>query len=51
MTTLHGFGGVLGRPLDTLFGLSQFHGHGSWLVWEVTFSSRDPELVIRIESA
>jgi hypothetical protein len=34
VTTLHEFGGVLGRPLDT-FGLSQFHGHGSWLVCEV----------------
>ena len=34
MTTLHGFGGVLGRPLDTFLGLSQFHGHGSWLVCE-----------------
>ena len=29
ITTLHEFGGVLGRPLDTFFGLSQFHGHGS----------------------
>ena len=35
VTTLHDFGGVLGRPLDTFFGLSQFHGHGSWLVCEV----------------
>ena len=26
---------VLGQPLDTAFGLSQFHGHGSWLVCEV----------------
>jgi hypothetical protein len=33
------FGGVLGRPLDTLsFGPSQFHGHGSWLVCEVALS-------------
>ena len=35
MTTLRDFGGVLGQPLDTFFGLSQFHGHGSWLVYEV----------------
>jgi hypothetical protein len=41
-TTLEGlwlhynsFGSVLGRPLDTSFRLSQFHGHGSWLVCEV----------------
>ena len=26
------FGSVSGRPLDTFFGLSQFHGHGSWFV-------------------
>jgi hypothetical protein len=36
---LHGFGGALGRPLDTVsFGLSQYHGHGSWLVHEVALS-------------
>jgi hypothetical protein len=40
VTTLHDdYRGVLGRPLDNFFflpfGLSQFHGHGSWLVWEV----------------
>ena len=36
MTTLHDVGGVLGRPLDTFyFGLSKFHGHGSWLVCDV----------------
>ena len=29
VTTLHGFEGVLGRPLDTL------HGHNSWLMCEV----------------
>ena len=33
--TLHDFGSVLGHALDTSFGLSQFHGHGSWLVCEV----------------
>ena len=36
MTTLHDFGGVLGRPLDTFFGLSQSRAHGSWRVCEVT---------------
>ena len=35
MTTLHDFGSALGGLLDTSFGLSQFHGHGSWLVCEV----------------
>jgi hypothetical protein len=35
VTTLHDFGGEVGRPLETFFGLSQFHGHGSWLVCEV----------------
>ena len=30
VTTLHDVGDVLGRPLDTFFGHSQFHGHGSW---------------------
>ena len=33
--TLHDFGSVLGWPLNTSFGLSRFHGHGSWLVCEV----------------
>ena len=38
MTTLHDFGGVLGRPLRHFsFGLSQFCGHGSWLVCSVAF--------------
>ena len=36
MITLHDFGGVLGDNLWTLsFGLSQFHGHNSWLMCEV----------------
>ena len=35
MTTLHDSGGVLGRPLDGFFGLSQFYGHRYWLVCEV----------------
>jgi hypothetical protein len=35
VSTLHEFEDVLGRPSDTFFGLSQFHGHGSWLVCEV----------------
>jgi hypothetical protein len=39
VTTLRDVGGVLGQPLDTFFGLSQFHGRGSWLVCEVALSS------------
>ena len=38
VTTLHDFGSVLGQLLDTSFGLSQFHDHGSWLVCEVTLN-------------
>jgi hypothetical protein len=38
MTTLHDFGSVLGWPLDTSFGLSQFRGHGSWLLCKVALS-------------
>ena len=35
--TTDDFGGDLGRPFDTFIcnGLSQFHGHRSWLVSEV----------------
>jgi hypothetical protein len=40
VTTLHDFEGVLGRPLDAFFGLSQYHGHGSWLVCEVALKKR-----------
>ena len=35
VTTLHNFASVLGRPLDTSFGLSKFDDHSSWLVCEV----------------
>ena len=42
MTTLRDFGGVLGWPLDTFFGLSQFHGLGSWLVCEVALNTLTP---------
>jgi hypothetical protein len=38
VTTLHEFGIVLGQPLDSSFGLSQFHVHGSWLVCEVALN-------------
>ena len=40
VSTLHDFGGVLRHyGLWTLsFGLSQFHGHGPWLVCEVALS-------------
>ena len=49
MTTLHDFGGVLGQPLDTFFnfGLSQFHGHGSWFVWEVTLNTLEVTLGVQ----
>ena len=43
MTTLHDFGGVLGLTLDTSFGFSQFHGHGSWLICEVALIGEDKE--------
>ena len=36
MTTLHDFGKYPGIAFGHFsFGLSQFHGHGSWLVCEV----------------
>ena len=35
VTTLHDLESVLGWPLDTSFGLSQFHGHNYWLMGEV----------------
>jgi hypothetical protein len=38
MTTIHDFEDVLGTPLGTFFGLSQFHGHNAWLVYEVAMS-------------
>ena len=38
MIMLHDFGSALGRPLGTSFGLSQFHGHGSWLMCDVALS-------------
>ena len=37
--TRHNFEGVLGH---FYFGLSQFHGHGSWLVYEMAISSHCP---------
>ena len=40
MTTPRDFGGVLGDGLWTLsFGLSEFHGHGPWLVCEVAVNT------------
>ena len=38
VTTLHDFGGVLDGLWTLSFRLSQFHGHGSWLVCEVALS-------------
>jgi hypothetical protein len=42
VTTSHDFGSVLGRPLDTFFWLSQFRGHGSWLVCELALTTNHP---------
>ena len=38
VTIVHDFGSVLGWPLLTNFGLSQFHGHGSWILCEVALN-------------
>jgi hypothetical protein len=46
VTTLHDSEGVLGRPLVTLFGLSQFHGHGSWLVCEVALTESQLHAIV-----
>ena len=35
MTTLHDFGGVVDGLWTFPSGPSQFHGHGSWLMYEV----------------
>ena len=40
VTTLQDFGSVWGRPLDTPFGLSQFNGHGCWLMCEVNHDTQ-----------
>ena len=39
MTTLHDFGGGLGSAFGHFLLLSQFHGHGSWLVCEVALKA------------
>ena len=44
MTTIHDVESVLGQHLDTSFGLSQFHGHGSWLMCEVALKMLDKRL-------
>ena len=46
VTTVHDFEGVLDGLWTLLsFGLSQFHGHGTWLVCEVAFTEPEvPEL-------
>ena len=44
VTTLYDFGSVLGQPLNTSLGLSQFHGHSSWLMCEVALSMLDQRL-------
>ena len=45
--TLHDFEGVLRWPLDTFVGLSQFHGHRSWLVCEVTLVHANLSLTLQ----
>jgi hypothetical protein len=42
MTTLHDYGGLMGWPLNIFLGLSQFIGHGSWLVCEVALTTSSP---------
>jgi hypothetical protein len=39
VSTLHDFGGVLDNLWTLSFGLSKFHGHGSWLVCAVALST------------
>jgi hypothetical protein len=52
VTTLNDFGGVLGRPLNTFaFGISRFHGHGSWLVCEVAVSYRGSKVPVEIQDS
>ena len=41
VTTLHDLGSVLGQLLDTYFGLSQLHGHGSWLMCQVALTTSE----------
>ena len=49
MITPRDFGSVLGWPLHTKsLGLSQFHGHGSWLVCEMALRAH---LRVPIESS
>ena len=40
MSTPHDFGSVLGQPLNTSYGLPQFHGYNSRLVCEVVLSNK-----------
>jgi hypothetical protein len=39
---LHDFNSDLAWPLNTPFGLPQFHGHGCWLVCEVALMVNRP---------
>ena len=53
MTTLHDFGGVLGRPLDTFFWaltISWSRLLASWLVCEVILSSNNTPIKFRYQS-
>jgi hypothetical protein len=40
VTIVHDVGGDSGRPSDTFFWDSQFHGHGSWFVCRVALTYR-----------
>ena len=42
MTTRHDFGGAWDGLWTLSFGLSQFHGHGSWLMCEVALNYAFP---------
>ena len=44
VTTLYEFGGVVGQRSNIFFGLSHFHGYGSWLMCEVALSVTTKQL-------
>ena len=46
VTTPHGFGGVLGRPLDTFFRALTISCHNSWLVCEVALEAKKVSYVL-----
>ena len=46
MTTLHDFGGVLGRPLDTFFWALTISCHGFWVICEVALMFHNPGAIL-----